>query len=496
MKRKLCVIRMNFVPCVAWVARGIAAATPEKLQLSAEELKRLVQETKGLCGQTCNNEDDIETVEAETNENHDIQDDFESRYNLDSYDDEDNQNPVFTINDLVLHVDNHDDEYISDNESEAELEEKEDFTIKKSDNLLVVGHVEDESSVLEIYVYNQEEDSFYVHHDIVLPSYPLALEWLDFNPSAEETTGNYIAIGDMGPVIHVWDLDTVDVLEPDYAIGKISKKKKSKKIKTETFGVHSDAVLSLSWNKLVKYLLASGSADSTVILWDLQEGKSLNQLSYHSNKVQALQWHPSESSFLLSGCTDGFLKLFDCRSPDGESKSWSVKGEIERVTWNLHDHFKFFCSTDQGYIHSVDMRNSEIEYSFQAHKEAVTGLDMSASYDTTLVSASMDRTLKLWDIKNEFQMMKSYKLKVGSIYTARVASDLDLTVAVGGNYSSDSLKVIDLHKEISDHVSKETNESKKIKIENKDSSTEENDGSSSHEQKCINSKKFKKHKFF
>lgn len=32
-------------------------------------------------------------------------------------------------------------------------------------------------------------------------------------------------------------------------------------------------------------LLASGSADSSVIVWDLTEGKVLNKLSFHSNKV-------------------------------------------------------------------------------------------------------------------------------------------------------------------------------------------------------------------
>lgn len=38
----------------------------------------------------------------------------------------------------------------------------------------------------------------------------------------------------------------------------------------------------LSFNR---NLLASGSADSSVIVWDLTEGTVLNKLSFHSNKV-------------------------------------------------------------------------------------------------------------------------------------------------------------------------------------------------------------------
>ena len=95
-------------------------------------------------------------------------------------------------------------------------------------------------------MYNDVEDALYVHHDILLPSFPMTMEWLHFDPG-ESSKSNLVAIGSMNPVIDVWDLDLVDSLEPVFSLGQ----KGSKKRKRPHIG-HKDAVLSLAWNRNVE----------------------------------------------------------------------------------------------------------------------------------------------------------------------------------------------------------------------------------------------------
>jgi periodic tryptophan protein 1 len=215
------------------------------------------------------------------------------------------------IKSLAYYESNKEDPYITiPDEKDQEDEDREELQILATDNLLLAAKVEDELAHLEVYVYEDDSDNLYVHHDIMLPAIPLCLEWLDIpvcKPSVEQnSTANFVAIGTMDPDIEVWDLDTVDCMYPNAILGQggnaqeQEKKKKKKKSKKANDEYHVDAVLSLAANRKHRNLLASASADKTVKLWDLHTAKCVKSYSYHTDKVCSLAWHAGATTEPLS----------------------------------------------------------------------------------------------------------------------------------------------------------------------------------------------------
>lgn len=90
----------------------------------------------------------------------------------------------------------------------------------------------------------------------------------------------------------------------------LQKKKKGKSLKPDS---HTDAVLALSWNRDYRNVLASGSADTTVKVWDLATEQCSATLDHHSDKVQAVAWNPAQASVLLSGGFDQAVCMVSMR---------------------------------------------------------------------------------------------------------------------------------------------------------------------------------------
>ena len=81
---------------------------------------------------------------------------------------------------------------------------------------------------------------------------------------------------------------------------------------TQAINGHSDAINALSFNPASEYVLATGSVDTTIGIWDLRNLKSkLHVLTGHQQAVTSLAWHPFEEAILGSTSCDRRIIFWD-----------------------------------------------------------------------------------------------------------------------------------------------------------------------------------------
>ncbi|GAK62378.1 WD40 repeat-like protein [Moesziomyces antarcticus] len=409
-----------------------------------------------------------------------------SRYNLDEYDDDAagqaTAGAFSNIRGLAVYQSNEDDPYITVQEDaeKDEDEEREELEIYPTDNLIITAKTEDDVSQLEAYVYAANDANLYVHHDLMLPSFPLCLEWLDYAPArggADQNTpakpagsaGNFIAVGTMDPEIEVWSMDVVDGMYPDAILGRKSetdqlnaplgtgkKKRKQSKARIANDAFHVDAVLGLSWNPVARNLLASASADSTVKLWDLSrphtsdDSTAFRSFNQHTDKVQSVAWQckalggsgssSANPAVLLTGSYDKTMRIFDTRTPDTAAVV-RIGSDVESVVWNGWKSDEFLCSLESGIVQAFDIRSpSSASWTLQAHDTACTAVDISPHIPGCILTASSDRSIKLWNLAtsaeaapSSISLVLARDLGLGKIFAAKFSPNDPLTLAAAGS---------------------------------------------------------------
>ncbi|GFR40931.1 hypothetical protein Agub_g1587 [Astrephomene gubernaculifera] len=489
------------ISAISWIPKGVAKAVPTVAQPTEEELEAMRAQLEAEAGDdeddegSESNSDDMDSDEPAKDESVDDAvararavasamassraaaggsasagtgglEDAMRELDMDHYDDS-GDDEADVINRVLgtsgrarlEYADGEADPYLKLGDDDSEIE---DFTLRPSDLIILSAKNEDDVSNLEVWVYEEAdgggEANLYVHHEVLLPAFPLCLAWLDCDPRGDSAVRrNLVAVGTLEPAIEVWDLDVVDAVEPLICLGgvdtaaaagaaeaegageadKKKKKKKKKKSKAKLLpGSHEDSVLGLSWNREFRNVLASGSADCTVKVWDLSRGVCEHTLRCHTDKVQAVAWNPAESPVLLTGSFDRSVCLADARTPQGDPARWRVTADVEALCWNPHAPTCFLVSSEDGIVAQYDARkgaDSAAMFRLSAHNKPTCSLSFCPAVRGLLATGSTDKKVKLWDLSGSAPaLVCTQDLNTGAVFSAAFCGDAPHLLAAGG----------------------------------------------------------------
>ncbi|EGG09780.1 uncharacterized protein MELLADRAFT_34179 [Melampsora larici-populina 98AG31] len=500
----------SLISSTIWIRKGVAAQFPRRYDLNEQEMERVTQmagdrleQVKQELAQAQFEEEKVdidemiggESDDEDNKKEEDVSDDKKvekitdelAEYDLETYDQETTKSVsmgVFSNVKGLQYYDNpSDDPYVTLNDVQDDELEREELEIYPTDSVLVSAKTQDDVSQLDVYVYDASEENFYIHHDLLLPAMPLCLEWIDFTPAGIHTDdpnrkGNFVAVGTMDPEIEIWSLDVIDGLYPDAILGatnrqKQASKKKKKKKKAASNSLtaptslispthHTSSILSLSHNRMVRNLLLSSSADTTVKLWDLNVEPmspastftAIRSFDLHKDKVQSAQWNPKQPTVVLSGGWDGLIKIWDSRNCT-EGVGVKVESDVECLRWDPFEDFVFLVTLDNGLIQSYDSRmlpkfgnkatdvqdRSKALWTLSAHDSSVSALDISSTIPGLMVTGGVDKMVKVWNIdqkegKPSLSMVTSRDLGVGKVFSVSFCPDEPATIAVAGSKAS------------------------------------------------------------
>ncbi|KAI9852747.1 MAG: hypothetical protein M1838_005505 [Thelocarpon superellum] len=156
---------------------------------------------------------------------------------------------------------------------------------------------------------------------------------------------------------------------------------------TRIFRGHSNGVMCLQFDDNI---LATGSYDATIKIWNLDTGEELRTLRGHASGIRTLQFDDTK---LISGSLDHSVKVWNWRT--GECIS-TYTGHSEGV---LSVHFDGSILASGSMDHAIKIWNFDDKSTFllRGHGDWVNAVKVDAA-SRTVFSASDDCTVRLWDL--------------------------------------------------------------------------------------------------
>lgn len=144
----------------------------------------------------------------------------------------------------------------------------------------------------------------------------------------------------------------------------------------------------------------SGSGDTTLILWDVANGRCLRRLIGHRDAVSSVCFS-QDTQHVLSGSDDGTLRWWELATGHCKQVFAGHIGHVTSICLSSDGQFAVSSSEDST-LRLWDISSGTCVWVFEGHKDRVTSINLSSD-NRFIVSGSIDNTVRLWELDWDLQ---------------------------------------------------------------------------------------------
>ncbi|CAD2114194.1 periodic tryptophan protein 1, putative [Plasmodium vinckei] len=259
---------------------------------------------------------------------------------------------------------------------------EDELNIEKTDSIILNGKIYNDVGTLELHIFNYDESIFNIYDDTIIDNYPLCMDVV--NSSYYKNT-NLVAIGTLNKNIGLWDIHSMDSLEPVCYLGNQD-------------NTYDDIHL----NGKKKKKNAKNKKKRKVEPQAVQEVKETQELKEVQEELQNNETeNDKEEAVAFEDATIG-----DKPSSHEKKKKKKYKNELQGHTdsvtcINISKIIpNLLCSGSKDHtIKLWDLSSLKTLHTFDFHNKKINNLNFHEKDTNLLLSTSSDKTLKIYDIR-------------------------------------------------------------------------------------------------
>jgi len=192
-------------------------------------------------------------------------------------------------------------------------------------------------------------------------------------------------------------------------------------LSTRDIQSHTTPILSLDIDNSDQRYLLAGSSEGKITVTELDVISSQKTVlkpiislhKAHEFAISSVQWYNRDTGMFISAAMDNFVHIWDTNYLKIACK-FDMSGKIYRALMSpiAVNSSLIACATSDKLMRLVDLNSGACTHNLTGHQNAICNVAWSSIDQYQLASASLDKTIRLWDVR------RSNCLRVFDLYNS------------------------------------------------------------------------------